>query len=168
MILKQRWRELWKKDGFTCRSQQHFFYDPILLQANAERLRIEGHSAIEEARLKAAAEEIIHSSELNIQGLMRHSELGFVRQQNQLEILRAQQLADIEVRQQGEKPVIRAWPTQKTLLFFSIKKRLCEFWRICIEKRKPGPEWAYFLCWQTRFLCFPIYLFFSIFRVRNG
>ena len=66
-------------------------------QANAERLLIEGQSAIENARLKAEAEEIIHSSELEIQTEMRHSELAYVKESNNLEISKAQQLSDIEV-----------------------------------------------------------------------
>ncbi|XP_072026388.1 major vault protein-like [Amphiura filiformis] len=65
-------------------------------QATAERLLIEGQSAIENARLKAQAEEIMHTSELEIQSDMRHNELAYVKESNHLEISRAQQLSDIE------------------------------------------------------------------------
>ncbi|XP_063963694.1 major vault protein-like [Lytechinus pictus] len=66
-------------------------------QAQAERLLIEGHSAIESARLKAEAEDILCNSELGSTQMARLSELNFLREQNELEIGRTKQLADIEV-----------------------------------------------------------------------
>ena len=58
---------------------------------------IEGHSAIEGARLKAEAEEILANSDLEATQLTRNSEIQYLRLQNELEIQRTSQLAGIEV-----------------------------------------------------------------------
>ncbi|XP_071792973.1 major vault protein-like [Asterias amurensis] len=68
-------------------------------QARAESLLIECHSAIDSARLKAQAEEIIHGTELKTQSQLRMSELGYNQRQNEIEINRLNKLSDIEVSQ---------------------------------------------------------------------
>eukprot|EP00057_Strongylocentrotus_purpuratus_P009806 XP_011664280.1 PREDICTED: major vault protein-like [Strongylocentrotus purpuratus] len=67
-------------------------------QAQAERLLIEGHSAIEAARLKAEAEDILCGTDLNNTQMAQESELNYVREQNELEIDKTKQLADIEIQ----------------------------------------------------------------------
>ncbi|XP_030842279.1 major vault protein [Strongylocentrotus purpuratus] len=71
-------------------------------QAQAERLLIEGHSAIEAARLKAEAEDILCGTDLNNTQMAQESELNYVREQNELEIDKTKQLADIEVEKFSE------------------------------------------------------------------
>ncbi|XP_022080631.1 major vault protein-like isoform X2 [Acanthaster planci] len=66
-------------------------------QARAESLLIECHSAIDSARLKAQAEEVIHDAELQTQNLLRMSELSYKRRLNEAEIKKAIQLCNIEV-----------------------------------------------------------------------
>ncbi|XP_071485231.1 major vault protein-like [Diadema antillarum] len=66
-------------------------------QAQAERLLIEGLSAIEAARLKAQAEEILASSDLDTTQMLRSSELDYQREMSDMEISRTKELADIDV-----------------------------------------------------------------------
>ncbi|XP_038046157.1 major vault protein-like [Patiria miniata] len=65
-------------------------------QARAESLLIECHSAIDSARLKAQADEVIHESELQSRNLLRMSELGYKRRLNETEINKADELCGIE------------------------------------------------------------------------
>lgn len=66
-------------------------------QAQAEKLLIEGQSSIEAATLKQEAENITHSTELEIQTMLRDAELSYQSEQDKLEISMKKQLADIEV-----------------------------------------------------------------------
>ncbi|XP_019849374.1 PREDICTED: major vault protein-like isoform X2 [Amphimedon queenslandica] len=66
-------------------------------QAQAERLLIEGQSAIELAKLKAEATRIEMEAELTCQTKMQEAEVQFLREQNELQIKRAKDLSKIEV-----------------------------------------------------------------------
>ncbi|XP_065921043.1 major vault protein-like [Dysidea avara] len=66
-------------------------------QAQAEKLLIEGQSAIELAELKAEAAKIELDQELESQEQMQTAEVAFQREQNELEIARAKELSTIEV-----------------------------------------------------------------------
>ncbi|XP_019849395.1 PREDICTED: major vault protein-like [Amphimedon queenslandica] len=66
-------------------------------QAQAERLLIEGQSAIELAKLKAEATRIEMEAELTCQTKMQEAEVQFLREQNELQIKRAKDLSNIEV-----------------------------------------------------------------------
>jgi major vault protein len=66
-------------------------------QAQAERLIIEGQSAIEIAQLKAEANRIELECELESQEKMQKGELEFLRQMNELEIEKARELGQVEV-----------------------------------------------------------------------
>ncbi|CAI8049163.1 Major vault protein [Geodia barretti] len=66
-------------------------------QARAERLLIEGQSAIELAELKAEAARIETNAELDCQTRAREAEIQFLKEQNELETSRARELGNIEV-----------------------------------------------------------------------
>jgi major vault protein len=66
-------------------------------QARAERLLIEGQSAIELAELKAEAIRIETNADLECQQNAREAEIQFLREQNDLEISKARELGLIEV-----------------------------------------------------------------------
>lgn len=66
-------------------------------QAQAEKLLIEGQSSIDEAKLKQEAENIVHSTELDIQKMMRDAELSYQLEQDKLELDMKKRMADIEV-----------------------------------------------------------------------
>ncbi|XP_064383731.1 major vault protein-like [Halichondria panicea] len=66
-------------------------------QAHAQRLLIEGQSAIELAELRAEAARVENEAELSCQSQAREAEVSFIREQNQLEIAKAKELSDIEV-----------------------------------------------------------------------
>ncbi|XP_073239748.1 major vault protein-like [Porites lutea] len=65
-------------------------------QAQAERLLIEGESAIEVAKLNAEAAEIELNAELQSQEMEKHGELEHQKQLNELELQKAKELAEIE------------------------------------------------------------------------
>lgn len=71
-------------------------------QAQAEKLLIEGRSAIELAELKAEAARIEMEAELDCQSKAREAEIDFVREQNDLEVTRARELCGIEVSKFSE------------------------------------------------------------------
>ncbi|XP_071828594.1 major vault protein-like [Apostichopus japonicus] len=66
-------------------------------QAQAEKLLIEGQSSIDEATLKQEAENIIHSTDLEIQTMLREAELSYQQQQDTLELDTKKRMAEIEV-----------------------------------------------------------------------
>ncbi|XP_019849381.1 PREDICTED: major vault protein-like isoform X1 [Amphimedon queenslandica] len=66
-------------------------------QAQAERLLIEGQSAIELAKLKAESTRIEMEAELTCQTKMQEAEVQFLREQSELQIKRAKDLSNIEV-----------------------------------------------------------------------
>nr|XP_054765769.1 condensin complex subunit 2-like [Lytechinus pictus] len=68
----------------------------LKINTSAERLLIEV-TVPSSRRLKAEAEDILCNSELGSTQMARLSELNFLREQNELEIGRTKQLADIEV-----------------------------------------------------------------------
>jgi len=65
-------------------------------QAQAERLLIEGESAIEVAKLKAEAEEVQLIAELESKKLEKEGELEHQKKLNELELQKAKELAEIE------------------------------------------------------------------------
>ncbi|XP_065828200.1 major vault protein-like [Oscarella lobularis] len=66
-------------------------------QAQAERLLIEGESAIESTKLFAEAQDVEHSALLDAKKRSNEGELGYVRATNELELAKAKALAGIEV-----------------------------------------------------------------------
>jgi len=66
-------------------------------KAQAEKLLIEGESAIELAELKAEAARIEMETELECRTQSQEAEIKFVREQNELEIQKAKELSSIEV-----------------------------------------------------------------------
>ncbi|XP_048584492.1 major vault protein isoform X2 [Nematostella vectensis] len=66
-------------------------------KAKAEKLLIEGQSAIELARLKAEAAQIELQAELESRKIKREGELDFLKKKNEQEIQRAKELAAVEV-----------------------------------------------------------------------
>jgi len=66
-------------------------------KAQAEKLLIEGQSAIELAELKAEAARIEMETELECRTQSQEAEIKFVREQNELEIQKAKELSSIEV-----------------------------------------------------------------------
>jgi len=65
-------------------------------QAQAERLLIEGESAIEVAKLKAEAEQVQLIAELESKRLEKEGELEHQKKLNELELQKAKELAEIE------------------------------------------------------------------------
>jgi len=65
-------------------------------QAQAERLLIEGESAIEVAKLNAEAAEVELNAELQSQEMEREGEIEHQKQLNELELQKAKELAEIE------------------------------------------------------------------------
>ncbi|CAK8689709.1 unnamed protein product [Clavelina lepadiformis] len=65
-------------------------------QSRAEAARIEGEAAVEQAKLKAQAQEIEAASELDRLGKAREAELKYIKEQNDLGINKDRDLARIE------------------------------------------------------------------------
>jgi len=65
-------------------------------QSRAEAQRIEGEAAVEQARLKAQAVKIEADSELERLTQARNAELGYLKEQNAIEINKNTQLSEIE------------------------------------------------------------------------
>jgi major vault protein len=66
-------------------------------QSRAEAQRIEGEAAVEQARLKAEAAKIEADSELERLTLARESELAYIKEQNNVDIKKKEQLTQIEI-----------------------------------------------------------------------
>jgi len=64
--------------------------------ARAEAAQIEGEAAVKQAQLKAQANEIEAGSELERLKKARDAELNFIREQNEIEIHKSQELAKVE------------------------------------------------------------------------
>ncbi|XP_071945431.1 major vault protein-like [Antedon mediterranea] len=65
-------------------------------QSRAEAARIEGEAAVEQAKLKAEAAKIEAESELDRLKIAREAENKYVGQQNEMEISKTKEMADIE------------------------------------------------------------------------
>jgi len=67
-------------------------------EAQAEKTLIEGHMAIEAARLQAKANEIEENSKLEVLEQQRQAEISYMKTVNDLEIKKAKAMADIEIK----------------------------------------------------------------------
>ncbi|XP_013772610.1 major vault protein-like [Limulus polyphemus] len=67
-------------------------------QSRAEAQRIEGEAAVEQAKLKAEAMKIEAETELERLTQARTAEIHYLREQNRLEVLKAQEITDIETQ----------------------------------------------------------------------
>jgi len=66
--------------------------------ARAEAAQIEGEAAVKQAELKAKAHQIEAESELDRLTKAREAELKFLREQNEIEIIKSKELAEVETQ----------------------------------------------------------------------